>query len=1263
MPGKPLDSEECERILRDIDTGAALEPESDDEERSSSSSSSSSPSSSSSSSGAVYSQVAMIEFRWLLRLKKFIFEHGASEPGPITNDSLLGEDGMPPQCIRERFEFMLMDMKDFDTLQERFGGGPKISLDTYKLFGSLTAETAPLVIEFHYEEKSVKARFYRRTKISQVKEKAKELLLLPNSKPIGLRGNNRGKRLPMSEDNMSLIDYLKSYSLMNEVDFFVEYPNEKGEFLPSEEQIPDFSETVDDSEEESSSSSSDEDSFGVVGSPMHTRFVDTRDDFDDDDDDDDLPIAKAASDNETKTDGDLIVTGKSIATKEEKKPSGPIIDSESEDEGDELLVKKMDVEIPSLPDTGAKEYEIIENLMDAEPMASSKKRALIPASWWEKWARYTGHTQNSYYTKDEVTREELGEIKTTKLCSDGTADLSPSLSYSQYSDLPLSAYQVLKSWYGVSGPDLIVDVVKSYNQYSIELNPLKLKIKASSKLDAENIVIRVSKSYTVAQVKRVARKALGIQRKTKNLRLWDYFGSRYYKKLDDDTAKIGELQILDNQEMVLEERDADGTFTVKDSSAGGSSYSGSNSYYSTGYGYSGYSGYGYGGYDSYYSRPPEAPGLVGLQNLGNTCFMNSGLQCLSNTRELRQFFLSQKWKDDLNADNPLSRNGEFATEFSEFIKKMWKGNQGVVSPSSLKATIGKYAPQFAGFSQQDSHELIINLLDGLHEDLNRVKHKPYVEIPEYDGKVPEAQYAEECWQKFLLRNQSHIVDIFFGQSKTTIVCPVCKKVVIKFEAFSSLGCPIPQNKKIGIKVKVLFKDRTKKPTTYKFILPEDAPVSDLKAAIVAKIGSTGEVFIAEAYRNTISKFHGNDVFVSELDSSYSKILAFEADKYDEKKHKIAIVTITRKSQSMYSTYDEEVGDQALLVLPKDITGKEFAQRVRESVCSQIDLDKIKKLEDDSEMESETIREPEHMKMLMVTGEYYYKKKDIIEENDQPALEDIKKGEDAKVEVKLSSMGESAFKEEVPNDDESLTQSVPTSAGVSLGDCLDIFSHEAILEEENKWYCPQCKEHRQASVKTEIWKAPKVCIIHLKRFQYRGNFRSKIETEVNFPDELDLSSYILDPANKVDAKYELYAISNHYGSLGGGHYTAFAMNKGKWYSYNDSTVSAVGGYTGGGESYLLFYRRKSDNEEDDDVDATVEEGSPASQSQSQSQSQTTITNANASSSSSSTTTTTSGNNNYNNNHNNNNRAVGISEEELNNYNNSLNNMDTDNSSEF
>jgi len=61
-----------------------------------------------------------------------------------------------------------------------------------------------------------------------------------------------------------------------------------------------------------------------------------------------------------------------------------------------------------------------------------------------------------------------------------------------------------------------------------------------------------------------------------------------------------------------------------------------------------------------------------------------------------------------------------------------------------------------------------------------------------------------------------------------------------------------------------------------------------------------------------------------------------------------------------------------------------------------------------------------------------------------------------------------------------------------------------------------------------------------------------------------------------------------------------MNKGKWYSYNDSTVSAVGGYTGGGESYLLFYRRKSDNEEEEAEIVTetetetvsVAEGTPA-----------------------------------------------------------------------
>ena len=51
--------------------------------------------------------------------------------------------------------------------------------------------------------------------------------------------------------------------------------------------------------------------------------------------------------------------------------------------------------------------------------------------------------------------------------------------------------------------------------------------------------------------------------------------------------------------------------------------------------------------------------------------------------------------------------------------------------------VGRFAPQFSGYQQQDSQELLAFLLDGLHEDLNRVKKKPYVEIPDHGGRPDE----------------------------------------------------------------------------------------------------------------------------------------------------------------------------------------------------------------------------------------------------------------------------------------------------------------------------------------------------------------------------------------------------------------------------------------------------------------------------------------------------------------------------------------------
>lgn len=131
-------------------------------------------------------------------------------------------------------------------------------------------------------------------------------------------------------------------------------------------------------------------------------------------------------------------------------------------------------------------------------------------------------------------------------------------------------------------------------------------------------------------------------------------------------------------------------------------------------------------------------------------------------------------------------------------------------------------------------------------------------------------------------------------------------------------------------------------------------------------------------------------------------------------------------------------------------------------------------------------------------------------------------------------------------------------GFSLGDCLDEFGKPETLSESDTWYCPRCKEHRRATKRFELWKTPDVLVIHLKRFSSQGRFNNKIDVLVDFPLEgLDLTSRLATkPEDGKSPVYELFAVDNHYGGLGGGHYTAFAKNfiDKRWYEYNGKGIA-------------------------------------------------------------------------------------------------------------
>jgi ubiquitin carboxyl-terminal hydrolase 4/11/15 len=167
------------------------------------------------------------------------------------------------------------------------------------------------------------------------------------------------------------------------------------------------------------------------------------------------------------------------------------------------------------------------------------------------------------------------------------------------------------------------------------------------------------------------------------------------------------------------------------------------------------------------------------------------------------------------------------------------------------------------------------------------------------------------------------------------------------------------------------------------------------------------------------------------------------------------------------------------------------------------------------------------------------------------------------------------------------------SGVTLAECLQLFSAEERLTKENQWYCPKCKKWQEASKKLDIWWPPPILIIHLKRFAYTHWYRSKLDIFVDFPLEgLDLRGYVLGSPLTLSSTttstrsnesllYDLYAVINHYGTLGGGHYTAIVKRVGvdnnmRWYHFDDTCISPITDPQHEivtSAAYILFYKRR------------------------------------------------------------------------------------------
>jgi ubiquitin carboxyl-terminal hydrolase 8 len=149
----------------------------------------------------------------------------------------------------------------------------------------------------------------------------------------------------------------------------------------------------------------------------------------------------------------------------------------------------------------------------------------------------------------------------------------------------------------------------------------------------------------------------------------------------------------------------------------------------------------------------------------------------------------------------------------------------------------------------------------------------------------------------------------------------------------------------------------------------------------------------------------------------------------------------------------------------------------------------------------------------------------------------------------------------------------TNKSPSLIDCFNHYVKGEVLQGENAWYNEKTQNKVDIRKKIQFWSFPNILVIDFKRFNSRFQ---KNQVLITFPIEnLDLSEYVIG-YKRESYKYDLYGVCNHSGGVTGGHYTAYVKNaNGKWYHFNDTSVSEVGipETIISQKAYVLFYRKR------------------------------------------------------------------------------------------